>query len=107
MSRACVRFLGELERLFANIGAALLAHNPRRERDVFQAGLSFHFFVFGCRAVYRFRQRKEFDAALHALGIFTEYDLIDGHIWPLGFVVLLPRNSADCPDNFTGRIGGN
>ena len=51
---------------------------------MFSRPLSFHFFIFGLRTergVNRFRQREKLDAAVHALGVFAEHDLIDRHIF--------------------------
>ena len=73
-------FLGELERLFADVGATLLAHDASGERDVFQARFVFprlHLRIGAERGVNRFRQREKLDAAVHAFGVFTEHDLID------------------------------
>ena len=77
-------FLGELECLFADVSATLLAHDASGERDVFQSRFVFpllHFRVCAQRGVNRFWQRKKFHAAVHALGVFSEHDLIDRHIF--------------------------
>jgi hypothetical protein len=75
---------GEFERLFANVGATLFAHDARGKRDVFQVCLVFPFFHLRVRAqrcVNRFRQREKLDAAVHAFGIFTEHNLVDRDIF--------------------------
>ena len=80
-------FLRELERLFANVRATLLAHDPGGESDVFKACLVFpllHLRIGAQRGVNRFRQWEKFNAAVHAFGIFSEHDLIDRNILAAG-----------------------
>ena len=77
-------FLGEFERLFANVSATLLAHDASGERDVFKACFVFPFLHLRIRAqrgVNRFRQREKLNAAVHSLGVFPEHDLVDRHIF--------------------------
>src|SRR5205814_2874726 len=80
-------FLGKLERLFANVGATLLAHDASREGDIFQTGFVFpllHLRIGAQRGINRFWQREKLHAAVHAFGIFAEHNLIDSDVLSAG-----------------------
>src|SRR5207249_10470813 len=65
-----------------NIRASLHAHDACGERDILEALLLplLHLRIRAQRGVNRLRQWEKLDAAVHALGIFTEHNLIDGHV---------------------------
>src|SRR5207253_10303433 len=85
-------FLRVIESFFTNISASLHAHDACGERDILKALLLplFHLRISAQGGVNRFRQRKELNAAIHALGIFPEHDLIDRYIFPAWVRDLVP-----------------
>ena len=75
-------FVGEFERLLADACASLLADNASRQGDILKPLRLpwFHLWICAKSVVDIFGQWEEFDAAVHAFGIFAEDNLVDRHI---------------------------